>query len=254
MRDTQIWPLTLAYLREQITRATFATWLEPCTGQVADNRLIILTQSAFAKDFLTTHYNDIIQKAVHAIAGRDDIRITYDVRTDDQQDAGAVMKLVSFDPARRGFTQVSNYAIRFWQPYIGQDPFVLWVTLRSFVYEANTSNCWPSIRTLAGTCFRGHRCRVRGRQRKHPQTGDTYRQEGALQTLEQHKLVWWTRRDVTFGDHTFLQYIFNILDSPPLLTPNQVETLPKNIQRKHDEWMVDANLDQQQWRQLDFDF
>lgn len=251
MKDNQIWPQTLTRLRKRLTTATFITWLADTTGQVEGDTLTVLAKSAFAKDFLTQNYADLIAKTVSTAAGRP-IKTTIEVDTHAETDTGAVIKLTWFDPTKRGFTITSNYAIRFWQPLLGLKPFALWNTLRSFAYNAGNTSCWPSIYTLAGICFKGDRVQVRGRWRKCDDK-EPYWQPGALQVLEQHKIVWWTRKRITFGNHTYLQYQFSVLQDLPLLTPSQTAQLPTNIQRQHDKFLLEARLDHQQWQQLDFD-
>lgn len=253
MNDLDVWPFTLAWLRERIPRGTFNAWLADCVTHIQGNTLTLLAASNFAKTWLQTNYKEVIEAALHDVTDRDFTLIIGQASEEQMEDCGAVIRLVNFDPISRGFTMVPNYSIRFWQPYLGKGAFALWLTLRSFAYDAGVTKCWPSIHTLAGTCFRGDRGQVRGRKRKDPATEKTQWHPGALQTLEDLKIVWWTRQQVKLGEHIFLQYIFSVLDNLPLLTPSQVETLPINIQRRHDDWLKDARLDRQQWEQLDFE-
>ena len=52
----------------------------------------------------------------------------------DLLEAGPVFELdgVEFDPAQQGYTQVHNYALYFWRPYLGNTAFALWELLLSF--------------------------------------------------------------------------------------------------------------------------
>jgi len=99
------------------------------------------------------------------------------------------VNLVHFDPTQRGFVMTSNYAVRFWQPYLKALPFALWNTLRSFASNGTAPDTvFPSIQTLADICANGNRSRILGRAackwppaatRRHPSAERSKYRKGA---------------------------------------------------------------------------
>jgi len=71
MDTDQVWQATLGHLQLQMTRATFDTWIKDTRIISQDNeKLIIGTKSAFAKDWLENRLVTTISRAVTHVLGR----------------------------------------------------------------------------------------------------------------------------------------------------------------------------------------
>jgi hypothetical protein len=151
------------------------------------------------------------------------------------------VELVEFDPTKRGFVMTANYAIRFWQPYLGQLPFSLWQTLRSFAFRAD-EDAWPSIQTLADICANGNRHAILGRARRNGRKPIV----GALETLENERIVWVLHS----GSGRMTRYHFRVLGSLPLLTPGQIQRLTPRLQEAHERFLQRCAIDYEEWKQL----
>jgi len=165
------------------------------------------------------------------------------------------IELVSFDPTSKGWVMTSNYAHQFWQPYLtaierengtrsGGIAFPLWQLLRSFPasWQGRSNPNWPSIQTLADIVANGNRHKVLGRAA----CKGRQRTIGALETLEQARIVW-TR---TYGQDRDTIYYFRVLDNLPILTPAQTAKLTQRLQERHQREMSKCQIDYEQWQQL----
>ena len=78
------------------------------------------------------------------------------------------IELINFDPTTAGWVMVPNYAVHYWQPYLGLTPFALWVALRSFpaAWAGGRASEWPSIQTLADIITNRNRHRILGRAKR----------------------------------------------------------------------------------------
>jgi len=228
-----IWERALEQLQQRTTRATFNTWLADTTGHQANGTLTIYVHSTFAKDWLKSRLLGAIKATIQDIAGQP-LDIKFAIR-DTTPPSSMLIQLVEYDPTKKGFVQVSNYAIQFWQPYLGQKAFRLWLTIRSFAYTAGKS-VWPSITTLAHICFRGNRQQIIGRNSQ----GKYY--PGVLETIERERIIWY-KRSTNY-------YIFRVLNSLPLLTPTQLSTLSTPLQERHRRFLKRCQLDYEEWNQL----
>lgn len=249
---SKLWSTILEDIELQMTRATFETWMK--TTQLVEldatsGQFVIAVPSTYALDWLENRLSRAIKETVERhfdidgevtlkfVVQNDDDGADTDIHQDgqssgDREYAGSV-ELVSFDPTQKGWLQTSSYAIRFWLPLIGRGPFLLWQTLRSFAREGNEG--WPSIRTLAAiTCGSEYTQNITGR--------NDGRQRGWLEVLENERIVWYRIEKK--------KYYFRVLDNLPLLTPSQVEQLPKRLQRMHKEFLQKCQLDYQEWEQL----
>jgi hypothetical protein len=253
-----LWSRVLSELRKQTTHATFEAWFADTRASEHNGVLKINVPSTFAKEWLQDRYLAQIQRIVHHITGRR-LQVRFAVQTPTDIHPLTAVELVEYDPTKRGFVQTSNYAWRFWQPYLGGKAFRLWGAIRSFAYEASHTGWWPSIRALAEICFRGDKSQVIGRNRKRTrkrEDGSEYEitewAPGTLEILEQEKIVWYKRVKARHGKLVYERYIFRVLDSLPLLTPTQVQSLSPYLQTKHEKFVRKCAIDYEEWQQLSF--
>ncbi|MGQ9494075.1 MAG: hypothetical protein ACUVR2_09970 [Anaerolineae bacterium] len=143
----------------------------------------------------------------------------------------------SCDPAQYGYTMVSNYALYFWRPYLGNAAFSLWELLLSFCY-GERDIAYPSISRLARMLTNSdhNRAVVTGRRKPAARASgvsSTARYEGALDILCREGLVQVIRR----GRGPTVSYTFRVCKVLPLLRPDQVARLSPSLQRDHDNWL-----------------
>ncbi|MBC7233926.1 MAG: hypothetical protein H5T68_11880 [Chloroflexi bacterium] len=142
----------------------------------------------------------------------------------------------SLDPAQCGYTVVSNYALYFWRPYLGNTAFALWELLLSFCY-GERDIAYPSISRLARMLTNSdhNRAVVTGRRRRAKDAGaaSPSRHEGALDILHREGLVQVIRR----GYGPTASYTFRVCKTLPLLRPEQVARLSPSLQRDHANWL-----------------
>lgn len=273
--DQQIWSRALEDLELQLPKATFDTWLMGTTADLDGDTLTVLVGNTFAEEWLEYRLRDRIEAAVAACAGRP-LTVVFAIKSANHDDAGnpgrvqspaeappelvegqppgsgapalpapgpgeIAVELVEFDPTKRGFVMTANYAIRFWQPYLGQLPFSLWQTLRSFAFRAD-EDAWPSIQTLADICANGNRHAILGRARRNGRKPIV----GALETLENERIVWVLHS----GSGRMTRYHFRVLGSLPLLTPGQIQRLTPRLQEAHERFLQRCAIDYEEWKQL----
>jgi hypothetical protein len=158
----QIWQATLSQLQVQMTRATFETQLQDTHLISAENGLFtIATKSPLAKDWLENRLYTIIQHTLANIVDDRTIGLEFTVA---QVEAGSssvngfeakplseilapgdlILDTQPTDPSanfaqevdfehlwqKTGFTQVPDYALRYWRIYLGR-AFDLWEFLIS---------------------------------------------------------------------------------------------------------------------------
>jgi hypothetical protein len=246
MKEAELWQAILGELQGQMTRDTFNTWVKPTQFAAFDNgTLTVRVENDFVKEWLSTRLRDKIEGTATSVIGKPTTIefIIGLVRAHKQAASIQVassepyvsVELVEYDPTKRGFVQTSNYAIRFWMPYLGVGPFSLWLALRSFAYDSSKVT-WPSIATLAGITTGGDRQRIIGRKKRGEWT------PGYLEQLEQERIVWYKR--------TGNNYKYRVLNSLPLLTPDQVKQLPPNMQEAHERFVRHCEIDYEEWVQL----
>ncbi len=264
MDRERVWEVALGQLQLQMTQATFDTWVQD-THLVSfeDDALIIGVKNAFAKDWLENRLFATINRTVTNIVGQPiDIQFVLDAVGGDKSPGPgqppengtepewepdqAGVELFNFDPTQRGFVMTSNYATRFWQPYLNSfcyiSPFVLWVTLKSFAFQADKRDTWPSINTLADICANGDRQYILGRAARKGRK----RVVGALEVLEDERIVYVKR----VGSGRKVNYKFRVLENLPLLTPAQIELLSRSLQNAHRRWIEASEIDYEEWEQL----
>ena len=153
------------------------------------------------------------------------------------------VQAVDLEPTRRGYQLTYNYAIRFWLPILGPFCFALWQALISFCF-GDRDKCWPSISLLADMAAGGNRKIITGRWRTQ---GDSrLRQSGALEHLEAHGLL--TVETKNGGPSA--RYVFHVIKEPPLLTPQQLATLPNRLQEMHADLLLRCGMDEPTYRDL----
>ena len=246
MKPNEVWQATLGELQLQMARETFNTWLKPTQAAELNNgTLTVRVPDGYVQEWLSSRLLNTIERTVASVAGRE-LEVKFIVglvieppSTSAHQVAApeprASVELVEYDPTKRGFVQTSNYAIRFWMPYLGAGPFSLWLALRSFAYDASKVT-WPSVKTLAAIVANSDRQRLIGRRKRGQWM------PGYLEKLEQERVIWYQRT----GNH----YKYRVLASLPLLTPDQVQTLPANIQEAHERFVRHCAIDYEEWVQL----
>lgn len=246
MKPNEVWQAALGELQGQMTRETFNTWIKPSRVVGLDNdTLTVRVENEHVKEWISNRLLATIERTVTNIVGRE-TKIKIDVgplaprppASGDQAasyESRVSVELVEYDPTKRGFVQASNYAVRFWMPYLGVGPFSLWLALRSFAYDASKVT-WPSIATLAGIVSNGDRQRLIGRTKRGQWV------PGYLERLEEERVIWYKRT----GNH----YKYRVLNSLPLLTPEQVQQLPPNIREAHDRFVRHCEIDYEEWVQL----
>lgn len=261
-----IWTSAKAQLRLQMTRATYETWVNQThqVGDITDNTLTIGVPNSYAQDWLEHRLYETLQRAVSAVAEQSlDLAFVIngtpaaaangseangsEPAPEPEPGPGQIaIELISFDPTQRGFVMTSNYATRFWQPYLDlfgakASPFHLWVTLKSFAYECQKET-WPSIQTLADICAKGQRYKILGRAERK----GCGRIVGALEILEEQRIVYANRK----GSGRKISYRFRVLENLPLLTPRQVEDLTSRLQKAHKRFLEQSRIDYEEWEQM----
>ena len=270
-----LWAEILSQLELQMSAAVFHTWLSRSAPlNLTNDLLTVAVATPQAKEAISHRLQHVIDKTVERVCGRP-LRTVFTVadRTgrktslaanpaETQRSAVAVGKsarepepecarelepvsavdLVEFDPTERGWVKSPNYAIRFWQPYLTNIPFAVWLVLRSFAYN-DYRLAWPSVQTLADICAGGNRCLISGRA---AHKGHKRRTVGALETLESERIIWIKRH----GTGRSTSYAYRVLDFLPLLTPTQVQRLSRTRQEAHAGFLHRAYIDLEEWKKL----
>lgn len=241
---TALWQRVLEDVQLTMTRATFETWVQNTElVEVNGTTHIVAVPTPYALEWLENRLAPQIKEVLERHAGGT-VTLQFEVAADlsaredgasppgqPQEMSDAAIELVTFDPTQRGWVQTSSYAIRFWQPLLGPEPFMLWLTLRSF---ARNGEAWPSMNTLAAITANENKQLIIGRSdRKKP---------GRLEVLEEERIVW-PRKEGR-------KYFFRVLDNLPLLTPAQVAQLPVRLQRMHRDFLDKCQIDYEEWEQL----
>ncbi len=245
----QLWDVILGELQLQMTRATFDTWLRDTYVLDVEARcLVVAVKNAYAVEWLTHRLYSLIERTLRRVTdeawtcqfvvGEPRAREPRHASFQEQEPPRVVVELMEFDPTRRGWFKMSNYAVRFWLPYLGQDAFNLWQTLRAFAYSVTQGSQWPCVDTLADIVAGGSRKRLTGRTSR----GKHY--EGGLEVLERERIV---RYEKLYRNGW---YRFRVLEHLPLLTPQQVGTLPERLQTMHTNWVKRCDIDFEEWQQL----
>lgn len=116
-----------------------------------------------------------------------------------------------------GFTQLSNYLLRFWTPIIGHQ--AMQVLIHLIMHTYGKEHTWPSIDLLKA------------------ETGlsdSTIRR--SIEQLEQYYMVW--RITVKDEDRTNKPNRYVVRQTIPLLGQSEYDRLPERLKDDHDEYIV----------------
>ena len=273
--EDTVWNEILTKLGQQMTLATFDTWLRDSRlVSQEDDRLVVSVRSHYAVDWLSNRLEDTVLRTAARVLGRpvevsfvaadgnqpapDDDGDVDPAEADIRPDSRIAIELVNYDPLRAGFVMTSNYAWQYWLPYLAAREretgalntgvaFCLWNVLRSFpaAWAEKGRPQWPSVCTLADMVARGNRHKLLGRsaygkKRRHN------RIVGALEILENEYIVW--PQPLGHGRDTI--YYFRVLDNLPLLVPAQINKLSERLQERHAREIGRCRLEFEQWQQL----
>ncbi len=271
-----VWAKTLKQVSEQMTNATFNTWLKDSQYLDFDPSgdppvLIIGVRNSYAQDWINGRLANSLNRTlrfiaetplqIHAVVRKKNQVIYSQLNSNGHQpppeppaaepppDAPAIPAIIKLrdglDPKRTGFNSVTHYAVRFWRPFIGGQAFDLLMILSAYHYEcAVLGKPWPKIEKLARKLDNGTRYTILGRKRDgifHP---------GLVHKLEELGLLTHT----TKGKGKGLKHYFDIvpIDELPLLTPAQVAQLHKLDQQEHEEFLetFSSRINVEAWKRL----
>lgn len=67
---SELWEQTLTHLQEKVSKPSFDTWLKSTTADSIENDTVIITSpNEFARDWLETHYAQLIKNTLHELTG-----------------------------------------------------------------------------------------------------------------------------------------------------------------------------------------
>jgi len=131
------------------------------------------------------------------------------------------------DPKFVGYQILTNYENTYWLRLVGRDAWMLYLVLRSFCHDGNPM-CHPSIKLLMNILGLTDRRQLIGRVDTTPSKKRVL--PGFIDVLQEHGLVTAEIR----GDGPKQRYVFHVELTPPLLTADQVQQLPKPLQKRHE--------------------
>ena len=149
-----------------------------------------------------------------------------------------------------GYLVTPAYYDLFLQPLIKPVGYGIWRLLKCLYYaprQRYTRERRISIEEIARQ-LDCHRQSITGCTRRRQ--GHRYWQAGALDIMQTEGVA--AIREEGKGRHRV--YRIRVLNSPRLLTPYQVQRLPKVLHDAHDEWLERARLDLVAWQQLELPF
>ena len=241
----ELWAATLADLERNLPRPTFDTWLRATQPlSLVDATLTVVASTPYAHDWLNTRLKPTIERTAGRIADRP-ITVTFTTPdappkpqpTDYRPDAHA--RVFDFDPKSRGYQIVPAYAVKFWLPLLGAEAFATYQLLKAWYY--NPHGHWtrwrPVYLTLIARTVGCHVQTLTGR-RDYP---------GKLQLMCDEGIAKMRIVGATRDRHYYLA----VLNDLPLLTPAQVARLPSLIRREHTTFLAMAQIDLQEWEQLE---
>lgn len=245
------WQQILDDLQHRLTRATFNDNLAGSrVVSVLGDQIVIGLRSELVADWVENRLRTTIEQATEAVVGRP-VTLTFvggDMTSplaaskngqgalpsesgETAADLGSIAHLQSVGPGEAGIyipdepgdplyghIRTSNYAQRFWRPYVGLIPFSLYELLLSYdFFVKRFGQKWPTIALLSDMLGHGDRYTILGRAARPGYKAQT----GALNELvRQRILYYWTS-----GEGTQTSYYFIVRAKLPLLTPKQVEAL-----------------------------
>ncbi len=146
----------------------------------------------------------------------------------DQNDVPIEISGYVTDPKLVGYQILTNYESTYWRALVGKDTWSLYEVLRSFCHEGNNT-CNPSLKTLMAILGLTDRRQLIGRVDTKP--GKEREIPGLIDTLHDYKLAYAEVK----GSGSTLRYIFHVNLHPPALIKEQLQLLPKALQKKHDD-------------------
>lgn len=267
------WKSALGELEGQMTKATFNTWLKDARvlRLEGDGCFYIGVRNEFAKDWLENRLADSITKTLEMIWQRP-VQIVFEVLPNEvtrgprptavngngngasptpppEQDV--FVEVVQFDPiSKGGFLMLGHYHNLFWRAYLDvvaarmgikvPRSFDLWLVLVSWQHIKRTSRL--NVNELCDFYANGNRERLFGRSRAGRE-----KQAGDLEVLEQEGLVNYEINGKTRNWECTVKVVGEHL---PVLTPHQVQQLPKELQKTHSALLYSCKVSLSQWRQM----
>lgn len=155
------------------------------------------------------------------------------------------VKMVEWDPTRRGYTPVPNYFKHYWTPLLGLKAAAVYEMICSFAH-GDKDECHPTVGLLAAT-LGVDKHDLTGRMRRDRRPGHTaeYYQPGMFEVLESYNLLRITIEPGRWDKHR----TFTILKYPPLLSIEQLAQLPKRVQDSHRRLLDRCRNDQEKFTQ-----
>jgi hypothetical protein len=269
MTDTpeKIWKQALSELELQMTKATFNTWLKDAQFTSLDKGVLTISvRNEYAKDWLENRLAETIARVYSVICGQEvalQVQITPPTspapavngnghHQEPSKYRDFVVEVVNFDPvSRTGFLMLGHYHNLFWRPYLEAiaknlkvkypRPFDLWLVLISWQHIKKTSRL--DIDELC-QIYGGTRDQLLGRVR-----GDQ-RQYGDMDILELEGIVKHKRTGTTKNTEHTIKVLGEHL---PLLTPAQVNLLPRGLRLAHSAILQSAKVSLADWKQITID-
>ncbi len=140
----QVWTIALEQLQQQMTQATFDSWVKETQLISADNGTWqIGVKSEFAKDWLENRLLSTISRTVSGIVGSPvqlefvvAAGLKYSTQPPQQRLlTGQMADILNFDVYSVGYTNHAHYIQQFWGAYLGAEALQVWSYLRSFYTE-----------------------------------------------------------------------------------------------------------------------
>lgn len=75
-----VWSETLALIRNDISKPSYDTWLKNTEAVIEDDRIVIVCNTPYQREWLYSRYSGRIVKALEQITGKTDVRIGFRTR------------------------------------------------------------------------------------------------------------------------------------------------------------------------------
>jgi|GEM_PF-3421901 len=248
---TELWNAMLVELQGQMTKATFDTWVKPSFPiSLRGNVLTLGVRNAYAQQWLSQQLSAMLSRTARHVADAD-IELNFVLKPPTEKEPATEeaesppkpgdIYVEFIESPLKPFLLVQKYAIWYWQPLLGSLAFSTWLMLRTLdkVNEGRGIKHRLSVEIIALT-LDCHRQSLTGRN-------PSEKVEGAFGILNAFHL---SRIDVIGKGHDAM-YWARVLNAVPLLTPSQVETLPKLLRERHAKFLSDFAIDAEKWEQLE---
>lgn len=240
-----MWKDILKELKLQLPRETYDRWLRYTTAKIENDHITVYCASDAAKEWLEQRINGTVARVASSVLGRN-VTISYTTKPPSAEKARATDETVTVEIVETSplvpFIQVQKYAIWFWQPIVGHTAFAVWQMLRTLDQQ---NDAWGkehniSVELIAQT-LGVHRQAITGCKR-----GNQW-QAGAFDVLTREHLAHIT---ATGNAHERI-WRARVLNSLPYVTPAQLKRLPREIQERHDKFLLTySNIDREWWESL----